>query len=69
MDWVRGLLIHEENALLAEPRNVKELARQVARVLTDKRLRETIAHNLQQLALEYWKPEKVRIAMRQAFES
>ena len=68
MDWVRGLLTHEENALLAEPGNVEELAQQVACVLTNKRLRETIAHNLQKLALEYWRPESVRTAMKQAFE-
>jgi glycosyltransferase involved in cell wall biosynthesis len=67
IDWVRGFLVGEENALLAKAGNVEELAQQVVRVLTDRQLRYKIARNLQKLALEYWRPEKVRIALKQAF--
>jgi glycosyltransferase involved in cell wall biosynthesis len=68
MDWVKGFLMEGENALLAEPKNVVDLAAQVTRLLNDKPLREKIASNLQKLALECWRPEKVRDSMKQAFE-
>ncbi|MGA8857380.1 MAG: glycosyltransferase [Candidatus Bathyarchaeia archaeon] len=69
MDWVRGFLVDEENALLAEAGNVKKLAEQVTRLLTDENLRKTIAQRLHKVALEYWRPERVRIALEQAFAS
>ena len=67
IDWQKDLLKDEENALMVEYRDPKELARQVIRILTDKSLKKRIADNFYKLALEYWGQEKVFKALQQAF--
>jgi glycosyltransferase involved in cell wall biosynthesis len=69
IDWVKGFLVNEENSLLVEPGNTEEMAKQVIRILTDKHLREKIADNFHKLALEWWGPKNIAIAMEQAFGS
>ena len=69
IDWLKGLLTHEENALLVEFEDTQGLATQVLKVLSDRPLKEKITANLRKFAAERWDIQKVAFALKQIFES
>jgi glycosyltransferase involved in cell wall biosynthesis len=69
IDWVKGFLVHEENALLVEKGDVEGMAKQVIRVLEDKELAKKVSGALYRNALERWSMSKIGMALKQTFES
>lgn len=67
MDWVSGLLRHEETALLVAPGDIGGLAREVLRLVQDEALRERLSRNMRQLAWRLWSPSAVEESLRQVF--
>jgi glycosyltransferase involved in cell wall biosynthesis len=67
IDWVRGFLVHEKNALLVERGDVEGMSRQVVRALQDKELSKNIAETLYGYALEKWDRDKIKIGLEQTF--
>lgn len=67
IDWVKGLLVHEENALLVEKGDVEGMARQVKRVLLEKELARSVAEALYGCALKKWDISRIAIGLEQAF--
>jgi len=69
IDWVRGFLIHEKNALLIANRDIEGMAKQIIRILRDKKLAKKISESLYLDALERWDISKIGIALKQTFET
>ena len=67
IDWVRGILKDEENALLAENGDIEMLAKQAMRVLADSQIRGNIARNLQSLAETIWTPDALAVSLEKTF--
>lgn len=65
MDWIEGLLIHEQSALLAEPGNIAALANAVVRLLQDQPLAVKLAANFHEYALNTWSTGNVKKAIEQ----
>lgn len=53
-DWIRGILKHEENALLVPVRDVKCLAREIIRLSEDEIFRMRMSKNIKKLAWKMW---------------
>jgi glycosyltransferase involved in cell wall biosynthesis len=69
MDWIHGLLKHEETALLIPPGDYGEMARQVIRLASDDKLYNRLSQNVKQLAWRFWSPLGLRRALQQAFNN
>ena len=67
MDWVKGVLVHEKNALLAERGDIEGMAKQVTRLLSNRELAVSIADTFYKYALESWGESKVIAALGQIF--
>ena len=67
-DWIRGLLKHEQTAMLAPFGDFEGLARCVLRLMNDEELRERLSQNIRKLAWELWSPQAVAASLRQAYE-
>jgi glycosyltransferase involved in cell wall biosynthesis len=67
MDWIRGILRHEETALLVPPNDFEEMARQVMRLINDVELRERLSRNVRELAWRLWSPDRLQESLSQAF--
>ena len=66
-DWVRGLLRHEETALLVPSGDYAALAEQIARILRDDRLRQRIARAFHDIATARWTPDLIYEALAESF--
>lgn len=65
MDWIEGLLMDEQNALLAEPGNIEALAKAVIRLLQNRPLADKLAANFHEYALKTWGTAGVKKAIEQ----
>lgn len=68
MDWIEGLLEHEETALLVPPGDYAEMGRQVLRLRADESLRRKLSANIRGLARRLWSSESLRESLRAVFE-
>jgi len=64
-DWVHGLFVHEENALLCPSGGLAQMARNIERLRADPELADRLATNARQLAEELWTMKNVRASLIQ----
>lgn len=69
MDWIQGLLKHEETALLVAPGDHQEMGRQVLRLMEDDALCRRLSRNIKQLAERMWSSAGLHESLRQVFEA
>jgi glycosyltransferase involved in cell wall biosynthesis len=69
MDWIQGLLKHEETALLVAPGDHQEMGRQVLRLMQDDALCRRLSRNIKELAEQLWSSAGVHESLRQVFEA
>ena len=62
-DWIHGLLVHEETALLIAPGDIEGFANAVIRLAENPQLRQTLADNVYQLALTFWSVSALKDAL------
>jgi len=67
IDWVRGFLVHEENALLVPRGNYQEMAAQVLRLAENNELRVRLSNNIRELALSLWSPSALKSSLEEVF--
>ncbi|MDD5491369.1 MAG: glycosyltransferase family 4 protein, partial [bacterium] len=65
MDWIEGLLVDEQNALLTEPGNIEALAKTVIRLLQDQPLADKLAVKFHEYAVKTWSNESVKKSIEQ----
>src|SRR5262245_28005124 len=59
-DWVHGLLVHEETALLVAPGDIEAFAEAVIRLVENPRLSRILAEGAYQLALTLWSESSLK---------
>jgi glycosyltransferase involved in cell wall biosynthesis len=69
MDWISGLLQHDDTALLVAPGDFEGMAHQAMRLMKSEQLHTRLSHNLEKLAWRLWSPSGVEESLRQAFEA
>jgi glycosyltransferase involved in cell wall biosynthesis len=69
MDWIHGLLKHEETALLVAPGDHQEMGRQVLRLMEDDALCRRLSRNIKELAERLWSSAGLHESLRQVFEA
>lgn len=69
MDWIHGLLEHEETALLVAPGDHQEMGRQVLRLMEDDALCRRLSRNIKELAERMWSSAGLHESLRQVFEA
>ena len=67
MDWISNLLKNEETALLVEPGDYTEMAKQVLRLIDDKELCHKLSVNIKKLALQLWSLEGIENDLAKVF--
>jgi glycosyltransferase involved in cell wall biosynthesis len=67
VDWLSGLLVHEQHALLVPHRDFVALGRELRRLLLDAALRRRLSENIRSLARELWSTESVASSLALAF--
>jgi glycosyltransferase involved in cell wall biosynthesis len=67
VDWLSGLLVHEQHALLVPHRDFVALGRELRRLLGDAALRRRLSENIRGLARELWSTESVASSLAMAF--
>ncbi len=67
IDWVCGLLEHEQTALLVRPGDTAGLAKQITRALQQPELRECIGRNFHALARSRWNSDRVAQGLAETF--
>jgi glycosyltransferase involved in cell wall biosynthesis len=67
LDWISGLLINEETALLVPRGDIDAMAAAVRRLLIDAPLRERLAANAEALAISLWSPATLNESLALAF--
>jgi glycosyltransferase involved in cell wall biosynthesis len=67
IDWLSGLLVHEQNALLVPHRDFVALGRELRRLLGDAALRRRLSENIRGLARQLWSTESVASSLAMAF--
>jgi glycosyltransferase involved in cell wall biosynthesis len=66
-DWVSGLLVDEETALLVPRGDTEAMADAVQRLAVDRSLREKLASNIKTLADSLWSPASLKESLALAF--
>ncbi len=68
MDWIEGLLQHEETALLVPLGDFAGMGRQVMRLSENEELRQRLSANIKELAQRMWSQKSVQNSLRSIFE-
>lgn len=67
VDWLSGLLVHEEHALLVAHRAFQDLGMQLVRLIEDEPLQSRLSGNMRALAQRLWSAEGVARSLATAF--
>lgn len=68
MDWISGLLQHEETALLVRPGDYEEMGQQVLRLFHDGKLKKKLSVNIREFAWNMWSPNGLEESLAKIFE-
>jgi glycosyltransferase involved in cell wall biosynthesis len=68
-DWIRGILKHEETALLVPLGDFEKMAHEVIRLISDEKLRNRLSHNIKELAWRLWSPQSIYESLCQVFKN
>lgn len=67
-DWLKGLLIHNETALLTPSRDIQGLADQTQRLMSDPTLNHRLSTNLRRFAWQHWGTDALPQSLRMLTE-
>jgi glycosyltransferase involved in cell wall biosynthesis len=67
VDWLSGLLVHEEHALLVPHRDHRALGAALVRLLNDDGLQRRLSANVRALAQRLWSPQSVALSLEVSF--
>lgn len=67
VDWLSGLLVHEEHALLVPHRDHRALGAALVRLLNDDEMQRRLSDNIRALARRLWSPHSVAGSLEATF--
>jgi len=67
MDWISGLLKHEETVLFVPPGDYKGMSQQILKLKNNRELWERLSKNMKELSLKLWSPVGMHETLNKIF--